>query len=69
MFILLLVKPKRHGITPEKSPAPPAAPIDDASIARPVNEEDPGAFILDALDSPEDGAPFTPHFPRLFHNV
>lgn len=58
MFILLLVKPKRHSTTAPATPDPPPGPINDVSIARPVDEQDPGVLPPDALDSAENGAPF-----------
>lgn len=62
MFILLLVKPKRHGSSRKASQEPPPVPVDDGGIARPLDEQDPSAFPSDPLEFEQDGAPF----PRIF---
>jgi len=69
MFILLLVKPKRHKAFAEAPPDPPPVPINDGGIARPLDEQNPDAFPSEALNSPEDGAPFTPHSARSFRGI
>lgn len=59
MFILLLVKPKRHGAPAAASTNLQPAPADDGAVARPFNEEGPDTSAADdALESEEDGAPF-----------
>jgi hypothetical protein len=69
MFILLLVKPKRHKALAEAPPDPPPVPINDGGIARPLDEQNPNAFPPEALHPPEDGAPFIPRSPRSFRGI
>jgi len=69
MFILLIVKPKRHKASVEATPDPPPVPINDGGIAKPLDEQDPSAFLPEALNSPEDGAPFIPRSPRSFRGI
>ena len=58
MIILLAVKPKRHRPPDTTAPNPPAAPIEEGTVARPLQAEEPDGSHLEGLGAEEDGAPF-----------
>ena len=58
MIILLIVKPKRHSAPAAMTLESPALPVEDGTVARPLQEMEPDDSQLGGLESEADGAPF-----------
>lgn len=58
MIILLVVKPKRHRPPDTATPNLPAEPVEEGTVARPIQAEELDGSHLEGLGAEEDGAPF-----------